>query len=332
MNVIAVVGAETDVGRRVAEQLRRHRDGDTVVELPMSPGRLPDTCRTLVLMSYGDHDALARRRQSAVAGLSELLEQATRCQVDQVVLLSSAMVYGAWPNNPVPLTEDALLRPDHDFVFARQLAAAELIVDTWRREDPRRRVAVVRPVPAMAEDGTSSVVRALAAGYGLRAGEDDAPCQFVHVDDVASAVSLAVEQQLDGVFNVAPEGAIPAATVRLLSGSRPRLRLPGRAADVAAQLRWRFQRGPIPPGLRPYTRWSWLVASDRLRHSGWRATATNEQVYVEGTESRWWSMLTPQRKQEVSLALFGVVLVGAVIITIRTIRRILRGRTAARSG
>jgi nucleoside-diphosphate-sugar epimerase len=330
--VIAVVGAETDVGRRVAEQLRRGDHRHNVVELPMAGGRLPDACRTLVLMSLGDHDALARRRRSAVAGLSELLDQATRCQVDRVVLLSSAMVYGAWPNNPVPLTEDALLRPDHDFAFARQLAAAELIVDTWRREDPRRRVAVVRPVPAMAEDGTSSVVRALAAGYGLRAGEDDAPCQFVHLDDVASAVSLAVEEQLDGVFNVAPEGAIPAATVRLLAGSRPRLRLPGRAADVAAQLRWRFQRGPIPPGLRPYTRWPWLVASDRLRQRGWRATATNDQVYVEGTESRWWNMLTPQRKQELSLALFAMALVGIVIMTIRMIRRIVTTKRAGRSG
>ena len=37
---------------------------------------------------------------------------------------SSAMVYGAWENNPVPLTEDALLRPDVEFAFARQLGAA----------------------------------------------------------------------------------------------------------------------------------------------------------------------------------------------------------------
>lgn len=331
MSVIAVVGAETDVGRRVVEQLRRHHDSAMVVELPMSPAPLPDPCPTLVLMSYGDHDALARRRRSAVTGLSELLDQATRCQVQQIVLLSSAMVYGAWPNNPVPLTEDAPLRPDHDFAFARQLAAAELIVDTWRRGGLQRRVAVVRPAPAMADDGTSSVVRALAAGYGLRAGEDDAPCQFVHLDDVATAVSLAVEQQLDGVFNVAPEGAIPAATVRLLSGGRPRLRLPGRAADIAAQLRWRFQRGPIPPGLRPYTRWPWLVASDRLRQHGWRPTATNEQVYVEGTESRWWAMLTPQRKQELSLALSGVALFGIVIVAIRTIGRIITGRKVGRS-
>ena len=47
-------------------------------------------------------------------------------------LWSSALVYGAAPNNPKPLTEDAVLRPDVEFVFARQLASAEELVDQWR--------------------------------------------------------------------------------------------------------------------------------------------------------------------------------------------------------
>jgi hypothetical protein len=93
--------------------------------------------------------------------------------------------------------------------------------------------------------------------------------------------------------------------LRSLAGAPPRFRLPGRLADTWADLRWRFQRGPIPPGLRPYTRWPWLVANDRLKAAGWRPTVTNEQAYVEGTEARWWTMLTPKRKQEISLGVDG---------------------------
>ena len=66
-------------------------------------------------------------------------------------------------------------------------------------------------------------------------------------------------------------------------------------------MRWRFQRGPIPPGLRSYTREPWLVANDRLKAQGWRPTVTNEQAYVEGTEARWWTMITPKRRQELTL-------------------------------
>ena len=40
--------------------------------------------------------------------------------VRHLVLVSSAMVYGAYVNNPVPLTEDAALRPEVEFAYARR--------------------------------------------------------------------------------------------------------------------------------------------------------------------------------------------------------------------
>ena len=168
-----------------------------------------------------------------------------------LVMVSSAMVYGAFSNNPVPITEESVLRPDPEFVFARQLASAEELVEEWRRGADGRSVTVLRPALAMAEDGTSSLVRALAAGLGHRFGEDDPVAQFVHLDDVASAVALSVERRLDGVYNVAPDGWIPGERVRALTGDRLRFPLPERLREVVGALRWRFQRGPIPPGLEP---------------------------------------------------------------------------------
>ena len=220
----------------------------------------------LVHLAAGDHDAARqpadeRGRHDANA----VLDAATSSGVDHVVLLSSAMVYGAWPNNPVPLTEDAPLRPDPGFAFVEQVAQVEQMADAWRTAVPGRRVAVLRPALALAADGTSSVVRALAAGLGTRIDEDDPPAQFLHLDDLASAVVLAHEQRLDGVYNVAADGWIPGETVRALAGRPPRLRLPSGWPSRSPTCRWRFQRGPIPPGLRPYTRHPWLVASDRLR-------------------------------------------------------------------
>jgi hypothetical protein len=114
--------------------------------------------------------------------------------------------------------------------------------------------------------------------------------------------------------------------VRALSGERPRIKLPDRVAEVLAALRWRFQRGPIPPGLRSYTRHPWVVANDRLKQHGWKPTVTNEQAYVEGTEGRWWTMITPQRRQEIAL---GGMIAGAVLLAIGTafgVRRFIRHR------
>lgn len=327
---VLVTGASWPLGRRVVERIRN--DGRySVVEIERGAGSVVPSLATddgslsqvdvVVHLAPGDHDALAARGRSAAVGTPELLSEATRRHTTHLVVLSSAMVYGAWPDNPVPLTEDVAVRPDFGFAFARQLATVEQMVDDWRLASPDRTVTVLRPVPAMASDGTSSLVRALAAGMGGRLGEDDVPAQFLHLDDLASAVVLAVDRRLSGIYNVAPDGHVPGSRVRSLWGLAPRLRLPDRVGEVVADLRWRFQRGPIPPGLRPYVRSPWLVSNGKLRAEGWSPTVTNEQTFVEGTETKWWTMLTPKRKQEIALGAMTVVIVGVVIALVRLVRR-----------
>ncbi|MCE9622457.1 MAG: NAD-dependent epimerase/dehydratase family protein [Actinomycetia bacterium] len=259
-----------------------------------------------------------------LGGLSAALRESP--ELRHVVLVSSAMVYGAWENNPVPLTEEALLRPDVEFAFARQLGAAEQLVDAWRREGAGRTATVLRPAIGMAADDTSRLAAALAAGMGQRFGTADPPAQFLHLDDLAAAVLLAVEQQLDGVFNVAPDGWIAGERVRALAGAVPRLKLPDRVSEVITNLRWRFQRGPIPPGLRSYTRSPWLIANDRLKAAGWQPNVTNEQAYVEGTEGKWWTMVSPKRRQEITLVGASVATLTGVLLLVRAVRRARRRR------
>ncbi len=309
-----VRGVRGGLGWRVADLLAGADGVDVVVASGDEPadavlGRFD----TVVDVGLADHDLLGRRGESVTAGAQDLLSDAHTLRAGALVVVSSAMVYGALANNPVPLTEEAVLRPDPTFVYARQLAAAEEAVEAWRTASAGRRVAMLRPAVPIAGDGTSSLARALTAGFGQRFGEADPGAQFVHHDDVASAVSIAVERRLDGVFNVAPDGSIPGDRVRALSGQRFRFPLPDRLADVIGALRWRFQRGPIPPGLRSYTREPWIVANDKLRAEGWSPTVTNEQAYVEGTEAKWWTMITPKRRQEIAL---GAMIAGVVVVVV----------------
>lgn len=319
---VVVTGALWPLGRRVVERLVAS-GRYSVTEIQRGESAITQPLDVLIHLAPGDHDALAARGRSAAVGTPELLAAATEHGVRHVVLLSSAMVYGAWPNNPVPITEDAALRPDFGFAFARQLATVEQMVDDWREAVPGRSTCILRPVPAMAADGTSSLVRALAAGMGGRLGEDDVPAQFLHLDDLASAVELVVERRLDGVYNVAPDGHVPGSRVRSLWGMAPRLRLPDRVAEFVADVRWRFQRGPIPPGLRPYVRSPWLVSNGRLRAEGWAPTVTNEQAFVEGTDAKWWTMLTPKRRQELALgAMIVTLLLGTTVVGVWLRRRV----------
>lgn len=320
--MIAITGTSLPLGRRVTELLGADASEFDVRDLTaVDPAS--DTVDVVVHLLPGDHDALAARAKSAAEDTPGVLDVASKVSARHLVVLSSALVYGAWPNNPVPLTEEATLRPDFGFAYARQLATVEQMADDWRCRRADRSVTVLRPVPSMAADGTSSLVRALAAGMGGRMAEDDVPAQFVHLDDLADAVVLAVSKQLDGIYNVAPDGFVPGSRVRALSGMAPRLRLPARLAETVAGLQWRFQRGPIPPGLRPYVRSPWLVSNDRLRAEGWSPKVTNEQAFVEGTDAKWWTMMTPKRKQEIAL---GASLLGIVIVIASAVSWLRRRR------
>jgi nucleoside-diphosphate-sugar epimerase len=304
---VVVRGVRGALGRCVAEHMA------TLPELRVTVDDRPgESCEAIVEIGLADHDVLGRRGASPTLDAAELIAEADRRGAAHLVVVTSAMVYGAIANNPVPLTEDAVLRPDPRFAYARQLAAAEELVESWRTARPERTVAVLRPAIPVAAGGTSSLARALTAGFGQRFGEADPGAQFVHHADVASAVALAVVARLDGVYNVAPDGSIPGERVRALSGQRWRIPLPDRVSEVVGALRWRFQRGPIPPGLRSYTRQPWSIANDKLKAEGWEPTVTGEQAYVESTEARWWANITPKRRQELALGALVAVVLGAL--------------------
>jgi len=316
---VLVRGRDGALGRRVIDLLAA--DGSTrLVE-----DDEVDSVDIVIDLDVGDHDRIGARSASVTSfGEALLAELAHRAPV-HLVLVSSALVYGAHRSNPVPLTEAAIVRPEHDFVFARQLAAVELAIDDWRRDGSDRSVSVLRPAVVMSgaqgsSGETSALARALAAGYGRRLGREDPGAQFVHIDDLASAVVRCAIERTDGVVNVAPDGWVPGDRVRALGGGRLRLPLPERAVEVITSLTWRLQRGPIPPGLDAYTRSWWVVANDRLRALGWEPTVTNEQVFVEGTEGAWWSSVTPKRRQEIALGAGAAAVIAFVLVMVRLLR------------
>ena len=322
---VLLTGADGALGRRVAELLRSGGRHVTIAGPTDDEG---GNAHISVVVDLGssDYDRRAARRESATESAAASLAAADQSDARHVVFVSSAMVYGAMANNPVPLIEDATLRPDVEFVFARQLASAEELVEQWRLSRPGRSTCVLRPAVALASGGGSRLATAIVSGFGRRLAEADPPSQFLHLDDLATAIQLAVVDTLDGVYNVAPDGWVPGERVRALSGERPRFPLPERFGELVAGLGWRFKRGPIPPGLLSYTHEPWVVSNGRLRAAGWTPTVTNEQTYVEGTEAPWWTVVSPKRRQELALGAGVVGVVVAVLIAALVGRRRLSRR------
>ncbi len=257
---------------------------------------------------------------------ARVLAAAARAGVDQVIVRTSATVYGAWPDNAVPLTEAAPTRPNPDSPWVRVRAGIEDRVRDFAEQHPDVAVAVLRPCVTVSAEGPDELGRVLAAARLVSSAEDAPPAQFVHADDVAAAVDAVRRHRGEGVYNVAPDGSLAADLVRALVGGAPRIPLPESVARRLTAFGWRYQLAPTPPGFVPFVLHPWVVANDRLRELGWEPTHTNDEAFVAGHAAAPWAQLSPQRRQELALAVAGVVVVAAVVGTVTALRRRLRPR------
>lgn len=315
MSTVVLSGASDPLGRRVAAALQRLDRVDRIVTIDRD-------------------DLLGGDLKTRIEGAAEIVHlegglEETRALLDaagsvgarHLVVLSSATVYGAWPNNPVPLTEDAPLRPNNELEFAVRAAERERLASEWRREHTGTTVAVLRPTVSVAPDANGWLARALRETSSVRAAEpDDPPGQFVHLDDLAAAIALALDRRLDGPFNVAPDGWIAGESLRALAPLPP-LRLPERVVRRLATLRARLDPASASSGLLPYTMHPWVVANDRIKAAGWRPEYSNEEAYVDAHPPAPWSTVSPQRRQELALGGLAAAIVGAVVAVVLLIRR-----------
>lgn len=257
--------------------------------------------------------------------LRRLLAAIPQAGVKGLVLMSSAMVYGAWENNDLPLEESAPLRPNPGFRFASQKAEMERLVADWHAENPDVRLVVLRPATAVSSGENSWVARSMRSAAEVVFGEGNPSMQFLHLDDLTSAVEMAVLGDLNGAYNVAPDGYVNAEDVRRLNGRTPRPRFSSSVASRLAGLFWRLRLAPTPPGIVPYIRRSWIVSSERLRAAGWSPLYGNEEAYVSAHHARPWAMMSSAVRQRQVMWLSvaaGAAVLGAAIGVIARRRRL----------
>jgi len=192
----------------------------------------------------------------------------------RVVFASSATVYGAWPDNPLPLTEDAEPRPNPEVPYAAQKLEAE------------RRCADVAPtanlrISAVMGPHVDPRVRRSAAGYRLAVpavpGVDQA-LQFLHEDDAAAAVHAAAHSAATGVFNVATTDWMSELDISRIAGGRV-LRLPLKVVLPASEALARVRLLPFGADRSIFLNGPIALDPGRAAEAfGWRPTRTSPEV------------------------------------------------------
>ena len=267
----------------------------------------------------------AEMRATNLDGLRSVLEAVADAAVPTLVFASSASVYGAHPDNAVPLTESSPLRANAEYAPAWQLLEAERSIESFAGSHPRTTVTVLRPATVFGPTAQNFVTRMLEAPRLTSVKGFDPPLQVVHEDDVAAALLRAALGGLPGAYNVAPDGWLSSEDLVAASGKK-RVELAESVAFSLAERLWRARVSEAPPGELRYLMHPWVVDNAKLKAAGWAPRFTNAECLAITLEAnRSWVALGRARMRKDDLAKGAAATIG-VVGAMALVRRAKRKR------
>ena len=273
-----ITGGSGYIGTRLVDRLSRREDTENIVICDVAPPRSfvpktefekvdvrdrqavrsvveaarPDVLVHLAFILNPSHDE-GFMYDVDVNGTHNVLEAAAAAGVGQVLVTTSAVAYGAFPDNPVPLTEDDPVRGVARFSYARDKTESDRICQLWAHQHPDRVLTIVRPCIVFGPNVDNYLVRLWTKPpFTADVGTLDQPIQFVHEDDVVEAVTGLLLGRHGGAYNVAGDGLMTMRECGELIGS-PVRKLPLRAYRALAKVMWALRRvrgAPRPDRLR----------------------------------------------------------------------------------
>jgi nucleoside-diphosphate-sugar epimerase len=284
-----VTGAADGLGAALVERLSGRPDVSKVIGLDDRRGtvrgvtwRVLDVCDPSLATRLDKADTLVHlatdtsldggardRHERNVRAAQTALTAAAASGVRRVVLVTSAMVYGALPDNAVPLDDDAPLHAVPDGGLLSDWLEIERLARQAPRSHPGLEVTVLRPATLVGPGVDSVLTRHFEAPRLLVVRGSRPRWQFCHVDDLVSALEMAALGQVSGALTVSCDGWMEQEDVELVSGLR-RLELPASLAFGTAERLHRMGVIPAPASDLQYVVHPWVVSSTRLRAAGWR--------------------------------------------------------------
>src|SRR3954454_4493052 len=300
-----ITGGSGYIGSRLVDHLSRRQDVERIVICDLQPPRHYKPKTEFVNLDVRDRlavrETLERAQPDAlvhlafilnpshdedfmyevdVNGTRNVLEAASVAGTEQVLVASSSTAYGAFPDNPEPITEEHPVRGVAGFSYARDKAESDRLCQLWALEHPERTMTIVRPCIVFGEAVDNYIVRLwLKNPFRADFGMADPPLQFVHVDDVAEALILLLEGRHAGAYNVAADGYISVIEASDLLGLKAR-RVPYKLYKRFAAALWNARVSESPAGQLEFVIHPWVASNERLKETtGWSPRWTSREVF-----------------------------------------------------
>jgi len=224
-----------------------------------------------------------------VNGTQAVLQAASDAGTQQVLVTSSASAYGAFPDNPKPITEDWPVRGATDFSYARDKAEADRVCQLWAADHPDRVMTIVRPSIVLGPNVDNYISRGWVDGPFLPIIDaHDEELQIVHEDDVVSALVALLDKKAGGAFNLAGDGTMTwRETAEIVDQKVRELKMKTAKRISATMWRLRVPRAEAPPGNLDFLRYPWVVSTEKLKaETGWSPAYTSRAAFEDAMRAK----------------------------------------------
>src|SRR5262249_46695229 len=204
------------------------------------------------------------RYEVNVLGRKLLLEYCVAHGVKRVVVLSSSYVYGALPDNPYYVDEEYPLNVSRTYPEIRDLAEVDTLCSAFLWRHPEIATTILRPVATLGPNVSTTMSRYLRQRPVPMIMGFDPMTQFIHEEDLAEAVALALQCGTHGVYNVVGPGAVPlSVAVRETGGIA--LPIPETVARLVFGRLFQLGLYHVPPGAIDFVKYPCTLDGRRFR-------------------------------------------------------------------
>lgn len=161
-----------------------------------------------------------KRYDLNVVGSSKIQELSRDLGVAKLVVLSTFHIYGAHPNNHVPISEDEPLRALQTVPKLSDAIQIDSQAVTWTYRHRKLQTIVLRPTNVIGPHINNTISQYLRLPSIPTIAGFNPMWQFIYETDMVLAIRTAMESDELGVYNLAGEGALPIVEALKLTGGR----------------------------------------------------------------------------------------------------------------
>lgn len=288
--VVAVTGASGYIGTKLLERLEQEPSLRKVVAFDVNPPTVPihnlaayrkdvsspideeltdQDATTLVHLAFNARRGANRREVEAIRKenletLRSVMASCAGSRIGHLIYLSSHTVYGAHSDNPVPISDDAPMRPSPDYPYGYDKHLSELALEEFAQAQNDVRVTILRSCIVLGYSADNYTTRAFFRPWLMGVAENNPAMQFVYDEDLARVMSIFIQKEIPGTFNVAGDGVVYYREMAKIIQSKL-ISLPSFLAYPLARLSWELhlQRDATSGGL-DLVRWPILMSTGKL--------------------------------------------------------------------